>query len=324
MMISVIIPAHNAKRYIRRCLDSVLAQTFTDFEVLLVDDGSTDQTPEICRDYEQKDGRVHFYEQKNAGVSAARNLGIRHAVGDWIAFIDADDYVTEGYLGALYELAVQNAAQMAIIGNDDCREADASVIRHSHVFQGVLSAADAMKLYFNTNLFTCVMWAKLFRRELFQSLAFHQGYRVGEDLNLFYRLAMQCQTIAVDTSIIGYHYMIHADSLIRSCPLQERMKEMDTLDGMVYFFKQQYPELSDDVKYYYCHQFMEYLFAAVKGYDRSAAGTYRMLRKRYVHGMKEVWKKASGKDRIIYFIVRIVPGRILSWGYRIFIKGKSY
>lgn len=321
-MISVIIPAYNAQPYIKRCLDSVQAQTFTDFEVIVVDDGSTDRTADICKDYEKKDGRVHLYMQENTGVSAARNLGLRCAAGEWIAFIDADDYIDADYLSALYELAVRNDAQMAIIGNDDCRDSDASVIRRSHVFQGVLSAVQAMKIYFNTNDFTCVMWAKLLRRELFESLVFDQRCSVGEDLNLFYRLVMQCRTVAVDTAVIGYHHMIHADSLIRSCPLEERMKEIDMLDAMVSFFEQHDPELSDDVKYYRCHQLM-YLFVAVKDYDRGISATYRMLRQKYVSCFKDVWKKSNTKDRMVYWVIRMVPACVLSWCYRVFIREKS-
>lgn len=102
-MISVIIPVYNRDYCLARCLESVLHQTFTDWECILIDDGSTDNTLSVCRHYVETDARFHVYSQPNSGVSAARNLGIEHAEGDYIAFIDSDDWVEANYLQLLYE-----------------------------------------------------------------------------------------------------------------------------------------------------------------------------------------------------------------------------
>jgi glycosyltransferase involved in cell wall biosynthesis len=97
-MISVIVPVYKAEQYLHRCVDSIFAQTFTDFEVLLIDDGSPDNCGAICDEYAAKDNRVRVFHKKNGGVSSARNLGLDNAVGDYIAFCDADDYVSEDWL----------------------------------------------------------------------------------------------------------------------------------------------------------------------------------------------------------------------------------
>lgn len=97
-VISVIIPVYNVEKYIRQCVDSVLEQSYRDFELILVDDGSPDNSPAICDEYAQKDTRVSVIHQKNLGVSAARNNGIRHAKGEWITFVDSDDWVSSDYL----------------------------------------------------------------------------------------------------------------------------------------------------------------------------------------------------------------------------------
>ncbi len=97
-MISIIIPVYNVESYLHQCVDSVLAQTYRDFEVILVDDGSPDNCPRICDEYAQKDSRVHVIHQINSGVSAARNIGIEHAKGEWITFVDSDDWVSKNYL----------------------------------------------------------------------------------------------------------------------------------------------------------------------------------------------------------------------------------
>lgn len=97
-MISIIIPVYNVEQFLTQCLDSILCQTYQDFEVILVDDGSPDNCPRICDEYARKDSRIHVIHQMNSGVSAARNKGIEHAKGEWISFIDSDDWVSNYYL----------------------------------------------------------------------------------------------------------------------------------------------------------------------------------------------------------------------------------
>ena len=97
-MISVIIPVYNAQPYLHRCIDSVLASAYSDFEIILVNDGSTDCSPEICRAYAEADSRVIYISQENRGVSSARNRGLEAARGEWIIFLDSDDFITADYL----------------------------------------------------------------------------------------------------------------------------------------------------------------------------------------------------------------------------------
>lgn len=96
--ISVIVPVYNVEKYLRRCVDSILAQTFTDFELLLIDDGSMDKSGDICDEYAKQDGRVRVFHQKNGGVSKARNVGLDSAKGEWVTFVDSDDWVENKYL----------------------------------------------------------------------------------------------------------------------------------------------------------------------------------------------------------------------------------
>lgn len=105
-VISVIVPVYNAEPYLARCIDSIMSQTFEDFEVLIVDDGSQDKSGEICDEYAAKDSRIRVFHKENGGVSSARNLGLDNATGEWIAFVDSDDWVDEEYLSCLYDAAI--------------------------------------------------------------------------------------------------------------------------------------------------------------------------------------------------------------------------
>lgn len=110
--ISVIVPVYNAEEYLRLCVDSILAQTFTDFELLLIDDGSKDNSGVICDQYAAKDSRVRVFHKENGGVSSARNLGLENAKGDWIIFIDSDDWIADEMFKDIYEKAVSGNADL--------------------------------------------------------------------------------------------------------------------------------------------------------------------------------------------------------------------
>lgn len=103
--VSIIIPVYNTEQYLPRCIDSILSQTFTDFELLLIDDGSKDGSGKICDEYSAKDSRIRVFHKENGGVSSARNLGLRNAQGEWIIFIDSDDWISESMLHDMCEIA---------------------------------------------------------------------------------------------------------------------------------------------------------------------------------------------------------------------------
>ena len=115
-MLSIIIPVYNAELYLCECIDSILSQDFSDFELLLIDDGSKDNSGDICDRYAEKDSRVSVFHQENQGVCAARNIGLERAHGEWIAFVDADDLLTHGALRALHEATVGNDADIILAG----------------------------------------------------------------------------------------------------------------------------------------------------------------------------------------------------------------
>lgn len=113
-LISVIVPVYKAEKYLHRCVDSILAQTLTDFEVLLVDDGSPDRSGEICDEYAAKDNRIKVYHQENGGVSSARQCGLDHAIGEYVIHADPDDWVEPTMLAELYQKAVEENADMVL------------------------------------------------------------------------------------------------------------------------------------------------------------------------------------------------------------------
>ena len=113
-LISIIIPIYNVENYLRQCLDSIVAQTYQNFECLLINDGSPDNSSDICREYVAKDTRFRYFEKENGGVSSARNLGIERSEGAYITFIDSDDWVDSDYLEVLYSAILEEQADIAV------------------------------------------------------------------------------------------------------------------------------------------------------------------------------------------------------------------
>lgn len=221
--ISVIVPVYKAENYLHRCVDSLLAQTFQDFEILLVDDGSPDRSGEICDEYAKKDERVRVFHKENGGVSSARNLGLDHAVGEYICFVDSDDWVEKEMFTTLTS-SVQNRKNLDILffgfqyefidvdrklySYDKCKLKNIC----SETKEEVLSAC----FFLEKNKMFGWTWNKLFRRELIEDevLRFDETISLQEDhlftLN-YIRYANNLQILAY----YPYHYRILSNSLMK-------------------------------------------------------------------------------------------------------------
>ena len=165
--ISVIVPVYNVEQYLAECISSILSQTFTDFELLLVDDGSPDRCGEICDEYSGKDKRVRVFHQENAGLSCARNKGLEHASGTYIAFVDSDDYVTSTYLQELYaSLPADKSQRGTVICGFDKLFPDGS-LHTVHVPQQTILPMDCSRVLAElVGKYVMYAWAKLYDNRL--------------------------------------------------------------------------------------------------------------------------------------------------------------
>lgn len=181
--ISVIVPVYNVEKYLRRCIDSILEQTFTDFEVLLIDDGSTDTSGNICDEYAEKDERVRVFHKKNGGVSSARNIGLDNARGEWICFADSDDYVGKNWLKKFsnnfaFDIVIQSFYATNWFGNQ-------SEIFIEMPFLKGFTPDDFrelyMQLYKKWNI--GFIWCRAFKRSIIvqHSIRFNINYSLRED-----------------------------------------------------------------------------------------------------------------------------------------------
>lgn len=241
-LISIIMPVYNVSDYLAQCLESVLGQTYTNLQIICVDDGSTDGSGEICDFYAKKDSRLQVIHQKNAGAGAARNVGLSAAEGDFIGFVDSDDYIAPEMYQSLLDVLIQTDSDIAacntvevfqnrIVGNDSGGELQC--------FSGIellKKTAEHWKYYIMVN--------KLFRRELVQDGRFPEG-NIIDDGFYTYQIIAKARKVAWIES--GLYYYRQRRSSVMNLASYEARRELDALrlqKAKVDFVQERYPEFS--------------------------------------------------------------------------------
>ncbi len=228
-LISVIVPVYNAEKYLKKCIDSILSQTYGDLEVILVDDGSIDKSSEICDQYAGENNRVIVIHQENKGVSAARNRGIACAKGDFFAFIDGDDYVSPNMIEHMYSRIVQDYSDLAICGYEKVDE-EGHVLNVATIPDAIVSGSQAIQLHYKqTAGIMMIPVNKLYHRKLFDTVRFPVGKRC-EDEATFYRILDLCERVSILSAPL-YRYVQHEDSFMGGEYSVER------LDGVEAFYE---------------------------------------------------------------------------------------
>lgn len=207
MYLSVIIPVYNVEQYLSRCLNSLLAQTFDEFEILLINDGSTDSSREICDNYIAKDARIKVFHQKNSGVSSARNFGLKQAQGGWIYFMDADDWLEPNAFSAFKKiLSIHPQIDIYKFGfYKDLANRSISVCDKE---QKIVKNSMDMFLATEKNHYHAFVWNMIFRKQLADSLWFNEDIHWCEDHIFTLTLYTKAKYMFIDNNMY-YHYIIH-------------------------------------------------------------------------------------------------------------------
>lgn len=214
--ISIIVPTYNLENYIEESIHSILSQTFNDFEIIVIDDGSTDSTPLRVQQIAKEDGRIRLIIQANSGVSAARNRGLDESRAPYIAFVDGDDIIRPEFLSKLYE-AIQDA-DMSVIGVAHFSSKNDWSTRRQLVENHISNREDFLQLYrvFSTGAWEFPNWNKLYRQSIIKGhkLRFHEDLTIGEDQLFNLEYLMHCSSVRT-IGAIGYGYRLRPDSAYR-------------------------------------------------------------------------------------------------------------
>lgn len=243
-LISVIVPVYNVEPYLRQCLDSIGSQTYSNIEILIVDDGSTDHCGEICDEYAEKDSRIIVIHQENAGLSAARNTALDIARGEYIMFVDSDDWVEPTFCEKALEMAIEHQVELVCFGFKKIFQKEYKEIRTN--YPRLLDRAEAINhiiLYDEPSLYNNV-WNKIYHKKLFQTLRFPIGM-VCEDNAITYKLIHQSLFIYISDLLLYNYNRIRNDSLTSK---KNRKKPKITIDLFIIryerllFLKKHYPQ----------------------------------------------------------------------------------
>lgn len=246
-LISVIIPIYGIERYVGLCIESVINQTYKNLEIILVDDGSPDRCPEICDLYAQKDKRIKVIHKKNGGLVSARKAGINVAKGEYVGYVDGDDWIEPTFYEWMYREIIESDADMAVAGHS--RDLFSQT---THLFSNIKSGIYEGKslIYLNKNMLSfgdfykngisTYVWNKLFKRDLLKKfqLMVDENITIGEDAAVVYPLMTECKRIVISDNT-DYHYRQREDSMLKkSKPFSEEKRGLQILyKFLLNFFK---------------------------------------------------------------------------------------
>lgn len=258
--ISVIVPIYNAERYLDKCLQSIVEQTYSNLEIILVNDGSFDGCDKLCRKWERKDSRIIYIRKKNAGVCSARNLGLDKATGNYIAFVDADDYISPLMYEKLYALMINNGVDLVIcgrtrvLGNRTVNYKDTGL----QAFSGRCVNMRKLSCQFDLNI--CMN--KLYKKSIFDSLRFPLGMTYAEDLFIVPDLLSRAEKV-IYTSEGLYYYVERGDSASFTLNKDKLLNDICAKQKLLYFLISCHAD---------CTIAFDWLFAAhVKLYSESGS-----------------------------------------------------
>ncbi|NCG69194.1 glycosyltransferase [Bacillus coagulans] len=251
-LISVIIPVFNVERYLKRCLDSVINQTYKKLEIILVNDGSTDKSGEICDSYASIDKRVKVIHKKNGGLSDARNVGLLEATGDFVSFIDSDDFIHKDMYKIMYSLMTEKKGDIVEVGYQ--KFSTEMEIEEPDYHKQNIDIYPTKKAVINTILdHNCrnYVWNKLYKIELWEDIKF--PYRkVFEDIFTTHKIISKANKV-VKTNLNLYYYFQRNDSIVNSgFSINKSLQHCEAVGSMIKFMKEKYPDLLPlaYIKYY--------------------------------------------------------------------------
>ncbi|WP_367296687.1 glycosyltransferase family 2 protein [Loigolactobacillus coryniformis] len=245
-LVSIVLPVYNVAPYLKKCLDSLLAQTYRNLEIIIINDGSTDESPQICEQYRQHP-QVRLYHQKNQGIACARNAGLAKAKGAYIGFIDSDDWIAPDMYARLLTACQQQQADIAICGRYMVPEN--GPLTQQSIPVTSFNRTQAMRELLLEEKFDASACDKLFDRHLFDHVVF-PAHKIHDDVGTVYRLVHQSQR-TVHIGAAKYYYRQRNNSISVTPLTKPRLDLLDFSEAIVTFIERHYPNLQAESNYFY-------------------------------------------------------------------------
>ncbi|MGP4106328.1 glycosyltransferase family 2 protein [Virgibacillus sp. L01] len=268
--ISIIVPIYNLEHLLQKCVDSILTQTFVDFELILVDDGSTDRSGELCDEYANRDNRVKVIHKKNGGVASSRNAGLEIAAGNYIGFVDNDDYINKYMFERLYNKAIVHSSDIVVCDYknvDETELLDPETINTDYKVQHFNNIEALNYIYINKNKPTFIYpWNKLYKRDLFENIKYEDG-NIYDDETVAHKLLYRSDKITY-IHIELYYYVKRKGSMVNSPFHIKKFDRIYALKNREVFFREKKEfELQQKALMHYMETFFWYYYLAKSNLD---------------------------------------------------------
>ena len=313
--ISIIIPVYNVEKYLNRCIDSLINQTYSNLEIILINDGSTDSSLKICEEYVQKDSRIKVINKKNEGVSIARNVGIEKATGQFISFVDSDDWIEHDTILKLYNLSQKYNSDYVMIDYIETDGTKKYINKKSN--DSCIKKEEFMKLFFKIGSQKCVFypWGKLIKRDNIPKDLFPSDCRIGEDVIANYKILTKTKKIVVSSEIL-YNYFQNNSGLTKSGFSDKDFDLINVWEQML--------ELTKNTEYYEYAKLNRYRTDFTILTRMALSMPYNDIIKKYGFQQKKMLeslklnKKVLCKSLIPF--TRKIMIQLICWNYKMFCK----
>lgn len=266
-LISVIVPIYNVEKYLRKCVDSLINQTYKNLEIILVDDGSPDNCPKICDEYAKQDSRIKVIHKENGGLSDARNAGMNIATGEYISFIDSDDWIKSEMIEEMYNRMIEDNSDLVSSGVLWV-DVDGTEIRTATVSENcVLNTEQAMKELINDGKLKQHVWNKLYKADLIKNIPFDKG-KYHEDVFWSYKVIGEAERISIEKNSY-YFYVQRSESIMGEKYSAKRLDALDAMELRCEYTKDKFPKLYNNAISVYIGSCMYHLqLALIAGTDK--------------------------------------------------------
>ncbi|MEI7640722.1 MAG: glycosyltransferase [bacterium] len=307
ILISVIVPVYKVEEYIKECLESIIKQTYENIEIIIIDDGSPDESGAIAEEYALKDKRIKVFHKENGGVSDTRNFGIVQASGEYVTFVDSDDYVSTNTLYELMKLITEYDADIAVCKNDLVGmpfKKNPSIENKVSVF----TTLEALERLYISDGNMGTPWGKIYKKELFAGLKFPKG-RLSDDDATIYKIIYNAKKIVLTNNKL-YHYRIHENSITNASFSLKNLDYLIAMEERMDFFKSR----KLNILYYKTMAFygtliIKFYFEIYKSDLQDKQAQLSNLIEKFKHIKEAVLKSRHTKikQKLVFFVFGLEP-----------------
>lgn len=314
MTVSVVIPVFNVEKYIEKCVNSIASQSYQYIEIILVDDGSTDQSGKICEKLKNKDSRIKVIHKKNGGQSEARNFGIEYATGEWITFVDSDDFVAPDYVQYLLDLNKKYGTDISIASFTYM--ANGKKIDHSTGEEVKMEVQEALRRMLLDDGFDMGPWAKMYRTKFFKKIHFPVG-KLFEDSFTTYQIFAEAKSISFGSKSI-YYYVNRSNSTVNGKFNEKKFDLIEMNKKMELFIDKNYPVIAPEAHRRVVWAYFSTLNQVIMSHDKNIINKYSKYlvecilgEKKFILGQRFVPRR----DKVGYLALKVfgLTGYLKIW-----------